>query len=169
MTTVNIAYATKATITCTLASLGTSSSFVAGRESTEIDNSSNKYDDAMVNGYIAVGTTPTTNTQIIVYVLGAQESFSTAGVDVFDGTDSAETVTSAGLGNAFLRIGSVITVDAATSNVKYPFNIPSIAEVFNGVMPKFWELFIAHNTVAALNATGSNHLIEYTGITYTNA
>lgn len=169
MTTVNIAYATKATITCGVASLATSSSLVAGRESSQIDNSSNKYVDAMVNGYICVGTTPTAGKQIVVYIAGAQESFATAGVDVLDGTDSAETITSAGLGNAFLKIGAIITVDAATSDIKYPFTISSVAAIFGGVMPKFWELFVAHNTVAALNATAGNHLFEYTGITYTNA
>lgn len=166
MATITTNYATWATITASLASLASSSTFIAGVESTVIDNSSNKYVDAMVAGYITTGTTPTVG-QIRIYGLSRLDNTPTY-PDVFDGTDSAETLTSAGLGVAFLSGPKIIVMDSTTSNIDYPFIFPASA-LFGPVLPEFWSLFIAHNTVAALNSTGGNHVIKYQGITYTVA
>lgn len=163
-----IAYSANTTITISPASLASSGTFVAGRESTLIDNTTNLYIDALVQGVITVGTTPTAATQIIVYVWGSSVSPATTAIDVIDGTDSAETITSAGVRNSFMKIGAVLDVDAATSNVGYPFSF-GVAQLFGGVMPPYWGLFVAHNTVAALNATGGNHVISYRGAYYTVA
>lgn len=168
MATVNVAYATAAAITLDLASLASSATFVAGRESSEIDNTTNKYMDALVKGRISVGTTPTANTVIAVYVWGSDVSLATTGIDVLDGTDSAETLTNTGILNA-LRWGASIAVPAATSNVAYEILPFSVASRFGGVMPKFWGLYVAHSTVAALRATTNTNSLEYVGITYTVA
>lgn len=168
MTTVNVAYATAATITMDLASLASSGTFVAGRESSEIDNTTNKYMDALVKGRISVGTTPTANTVIAVYVWGSDVSLATTGIDVLDGTDSAETLTNAGILNA-LKWGASIAVPIATSDVAYEILPFSVASRFGGVMPKFWGLYVAHSTVAALRATTNTNSLEYIGITYTVA
>jgi hypothetical protein len=165
MSTVNIAYAASSVITITLASIATSATFVAGAESTIVDNTSNKYVDAIVGGKITVGTTPTVNTQILVYVFTPIDSTPTY-PDVMDGTDSVETLTSVGVGRGFLKLGAVLDVDAVTSNIAYPFSF-TVAALFGGVMPSRWGLFVAHNTGVNLHATGGNHVIKYEGITYT--
>jgi len=166
MGTTTVNYAANATITMDLANLGSSATFVAGRESTQIDNTTNKYIDALVSGKVSVGTTPTANTTIAIYVWGADTSLATTAIDVLDGTDSAETLTNVGILNA-LRLGAVVGVPAATSDVQYEVLPFSVASLFGGVMPKFWGLYVAHSTVAALRNTAVNtNSFEFVGIKY---
>jgi hypothetical protein len=149
-----------------LANLASSATFVAGRESSQIDNTSNKYIDAIVSGKVSVGTTPTANTVIAVYVWGADTSLATTAIDVLDGTDSAETLTNVGILNA-LRLGAAIAVPANTSDVAYEVLPFSVASLFGGVMPKFWGLYVAHSTVAALRNTAVNtNSFEFVGVKY---
>ena len=168
MATVTVNYAADAQLTIGLASLGSSATFVAGRESTVVDNATNKYVDALLSGRITVGTTPTINTQIFVYVFSPINDTPTY-PDVMDGTDSAETVTTAGVGRGFLKLAAVLDVDATTSDRAYDFGQVSVAQLFGGVLPQKWSVFVAHNTGVALNATAGNHEISYQGITYTVA
>ena len=166
MGTTTVNYAANATITMDLANLATSATFVAGRESTQIDNTSNKYIDALVSGKVSVGTTPTANTTIAVYVWGADTSLATTAIDVLDGTDSAETLTNVGILGA-LRFGAAVSVPANTSDVAYEVLPFSVASLFGGVMPKFWGLFVAHNTAVNLrnNAVNTNSF-EFVGVKY---
>ena len=168
MAEIKTTYSSNTTITISPASLGSSASFTAGRESTEIDNTSNLYIDAIVQGNITVGTTPTANTTIAVYVWGADTSLGTTAIDVLDGTDSPETLTNTGVLNSALKFAASIGVLASTSDVTYNIAPFSVAQLFGGVLPKFWGLFVAHNTGVALNATGSNHAFSYNGVTYTS-
>ncbi len=166
MATSTVNYSANTTITMDLANLATSSTFLAGRESTQIDNTSNKYVDAFVSGAVSVGTTPTANTVIGIYVYGADTSLATTALDALDGTDSAETLTNAGI-LAALRLGASIAVPANTSDVAYIVLPFSVAALFGGVMPKFWGLFVSHNTGVNLrnNAVNTNSF-EFVGIKY---
>lgn len=166
MATATVNYSSNTTITMDLANLGTSSTFLAGRESSQIDNTSNKYMDCTVSGVVSVGTTPTANTVIAVYVYGADTSLATTALDTLDGTDSAETLTNTGILNA-LRLGATIAVPANTSDVQYIVLPFSVASLFGGVMPKFWGLFVSHNTGVALrnNAVNTNSF-DFVGIKY---
>lgn len=169
MATTTVNYAANAAITMDLANLGSSATFAAGRESTQIDNTSNKYIDALVSGKISVGTSPTANTTIAVYVWGADTSLATTAIDVLDGTDSAETLTNTGILNA-LKLGAAIAVPATTSDVQYEVLPFSVASLFGGVMPKFWGLYVAHNTGVNLRNTAVNtNSLEFVGIKYDNA
>lgn len=164
MSTVTLNYSSNTSITIGLATtpLASSSTFVAGRESGEIDNTTNKYIDALVSGKVTVGTTPTANTQILVFVWGAETSLGTTAIDTLDGTDSDETLTNTGVRDA-LRLAATINVPSATSNVTYNVLPFSVAALF-GQMPKFWGLFVSHNTGVALNSTAGNHAFEYVGV-----
>jgi hypothetical protein len=169
MATAAIVYSGAGTaITMDLANLASSSSFVAGRESNQIDNTTNLYMDALVSGKVSVGTSPTANTTIAIYVWGADVSLATTAIDVLDGTDSAETLTNTGILNA-LRLGATIAVPATTTDVQYEVLPFSVAALF-GHMPRFWGLYVAHNTVAALrnNAVNTNSF-EFVGVKYTVA
>lgn len=167
MATQTINYSSNTTITMDLANLGTSSTWVAGRESTEIDNTTNKYVDAIVGGSISVGTTPTANTVINVFVWGADVAPSTTAIDVIDGVDSAETITNTGVLYSMFRLGAAINVLATTSDVAYPIAPFSIAQLFGGVMPKYWGLFVAHNTGVNLRNTSVNtNSFTYVGVKY---
>jgi len=160
--------ASPTTITISPASLATSSTFLAGRESTQIDNTSTKYVDAIVQGLVTVGTTPTANTNINLYVWGSFVSLATTAVDVLDGTDSAETITSAGvLATLFQGAAASALVDANTSNIGYYLKIFSVAAALGlQCLPPFWGLFLAHNTGANLHATAGNHVFTFMGVNY---
>ncbi len=153
------AYQSSASITCTLASLATSSTLVAGRSSLEIDNTSDLYLDRPVSGQIEVGTTPTANTVIEVWLI-PRLSDSTY-FDTFDGTDSNITVTSRPILLSYGVLLASINVDVTTSNRKY-FFWSSIAGKIGTLPPKKYQLFFVHNTGAALHATGGNHIITET-------
>lgn len=157
------AYASVSALTISPASLASSATFVAGRESTAVDNSSNLYDDVILSGKITVGATPTPNTQILISVFSTLDD-SPTWPDVMDGTDSAETLTSVGVGQGFLKLAAALNVDSNTSNRAYDFNGISVANLFGGTMPKRWGVFIAHNTGVALHATGGNHVINAQGV-----
>jgi len=166
MATTTINYSSNTTITISPASTASSTTFVAGRESNEIDNTTNKYIDALVQGKVTVGTTPTVNTTIAIYVWGADTSLATTAIDTLDGTDSAVTLTNTGILYSALKLGTVITVTAATSDIDYAFAPFSVASRFGGHMPKYWGLYVTHNTGVNLNATGGNHVFSFNGIKY---
>ncbi len=166
MATVITNYAASANITMNLSGLATSASGTAGRESAEIDNSSNKYIDALVSGNISVGTTPTANTQIVVYAWGSDVSLGTRPIDALIGSDQNVSLTNTGI-LGMLRWVDTINVLAATSNVEYPVLPTSIRRLFGGAMPKFWGLFVTHNTGVALRADAVNtNSFKYVGVKY---
>jgi hypothetical protein len=152
-------YASSATITCTLASLASSSTWIAGRSSAEIDNTSGLYLDRPVSGQIEVGTTPTVNTVIEVWLVPKLSDSTYA--DTFDGTDKAVTVTSRAILLNYGVLVATINVDSTTSNRNY-FFWSSVAGKVGTLPPKKYQLFFTHNTGVALNATGGNHVITET-------
>lgn len=145
-----------------LDSLAASSTLVAGRESDVITNTAN---DVLLAGRFKANNTAPTAGQIAVYV-GAILNDTPTYPDVFDGTSSAETVTSADIRNSILRPVATITTDT-TSNRVYEFAPVNIAALFGGVMPQKWWVFVTHSMVQALNATASaGGQCWYTPITY---
>jgi hypothetical protein len=151
-------------LTISLASLASGSSgvFTAGQESTAVDNTSNLDVDHLLSGVIRAGTSPTSSRYINVYVYANISSSSGTPTypDVLDGTDSAETFTSANVMNGIVKLAASMISDS-TSNRDYFFGPVSVAQLFGGVLPKFWGVFVAHDTAVALNATGGNHVLTY--------
>jgi hypothetical protein len=145
-------------MTITLASLATSATRVAGRESTAIATAEPAI-DYQVGGKITTGTSPTVSTQIDIWVYASVEDTPTY-PDVLDGTDSDETFSSENMRNSAMRLLHTILVDA-TSDRTYWFGPLSIASVFGGQLPKHWGLFVTHATTVNLNSTGGNHAIYY--------
>jgi len=159
-------YAGSGSIPITLASLATDANLLTGRESTEFDNTSNLFLDVGLSGIITVGTTPTTNKEIRIYVAAIINDTPTW-PDVLDGTDSAETLTNAEVRDSGLVLAHVIPVVSTTSNISYPFSFKSVAALFGGLLPKKFVIFVTHNTGVNLNSTGSNHMINWYGFTET--
>lgn len=156
-----LAYAASSDLTITLASLASSSDLLTGRESTLVDNSSLVYLDYLLGGYLTTGTSPTNATRIVIGVVGMLND--TEWPDVFDGTDSGETVTSDAIRNAIVRTLADITV-SNTSNRTYPFGPLSVAAAFGGIVPRKFVIFAAHSTGVALNSTAGNHKISVTPV-----
>lgn len=168
MAVVTITYSANTAITFDISSLGTSATFVAGRESTEIDNTSNQYVDCLVNVDGITGhasTAPTIGQEIRLYCWGADTSLATTPIDVLDGADSAETLGHVSVLNS-LRLAGITSVSVATAGLLYYIQPFSVAALFGGVMPKFWGLFLSHNHTGAL-AAAQSALFSYNGIKYT--
>jgi len=148
-------------LTITLASLATSSSLLAGSESTHVDNTTNLDLDHLLSGKITCGTSPTVSTRIELWIYApiSMSSGTPTYPDVFDGTSSAETVTSDNVKFSMLKLAWSATVDA-TSDRTYYIPPTSIAQLF-GEMPMFWGAWVTHSTAVNLNSTGSNHDLSY--------
>jgi hypothetical protein len=146
-------------------SLATSSTWTAGYEWFVIDNTTEKALDYFVQGVVRVGTSPTASTEIRLYLVASYDG--STWPDVFDGTPSAETVTSAGVRDSFAKLAALLQVDATTSDRDYPFAY-SVAAFFNGVMPKKVAVFVAHNTGVNLNSTSGNQTYNYAPFDTTN-
>lgn len=167
-TVLDTTYSANTPIALDLSSLATSSTWVAGQESTQIDNTATKYIDALVDVKGITGHASTANTvgqELRVYVWGSDVSLATTAISALDGTTSAETLT-ATVTQSLRLAGSVQAVVTTAALVFYiqPF---SVAALFGGVMPKFWGLFVTHNFTGALGAS-NNSLFQFTGITFTS-
>jgi hypothetical protein len=165
MATRKIAYGTAVTGTGGITSLGSSSTWTAGYEWYITDNSTDLAVDRFQSGQVTVGTA-TANTEIRLYVVASYDG--TTWPDVFDGTPSAETVTSEGVRDSFCKLAAVLRVDSTTSNRVYPFQF-AIAQLFGGNVPKKCAIFVAHNVGSTLNGTAGNHTYADLPITETIA
>lgn len=171
MANIKTEYAASGALTITLTSLATSATLVAGQESTAVANTTTKYLDYLVAGKITTGTTPTAGV-IEIWAYGSVEDTPTY-PDVFDGTDSAETVTSRDILTAGLAWVATLVTDT-TSDRTYWFGPVSLAGAFSRLyggglfVPKNWGIFVTHNTVAALNVTAGNHAAWQTGVYMTS-
>ena len=161
VTTATPANQSVVTHTITLASLATSSTLVAGREGTAIDNGTDDALDAMVGGFVTTGTGPTAG-QIEIWVYGSYDGTSYSGGAT--GSDAALTPQT----KTLLRLLTVIPT-TTTANQKYTWGPFSVAAAFGGTMPRKWGCWVTHSTVAALNSTGSNHEIKHTPVRYESA
>lgn len=152
-----IGYDASSDLTITLASLATSADLLSGREATAVDNRTTVAVDYLLSGRITTGTSPAASSRIQVCVVGIQKD--TTWPDVFDGTDSAETVTNDGVKQSICRIVADMTV-SSTSNVTYPFGPISVASFFGGVCPQQFTVFVTHNNTVNLNSTAGNHVLS---------
>lgn len=160
-----VTYGSSSNLTITLASLATDASLLVGRESNEVDNTTNRYVDYLLSGKITTGTSPTSSKFIEVHVVSLLDDSTYPGV--FDGTDSAETLTAALKSGVCRQAASIDTTN--TSDVTYYFGPVSVASLFGGVMPKKFVVFVTHNTGVNLNSTTGNHQITVTPVYYNTA
>lgn len=158
--TFNQHYGTGVSGTGGIHSLASSTTWTAGYEWFVIDNSTELALDYLVDLVIRVGTTPTAGTEIRVYLFGSYDGSTYP--DVFDGTPSAETVTSAGVRDSFLKLAGVGIVDATTSARDYPIQF-NVRDFFKA-MPKKIGVFVTHNSGVNLDATTTNQKYAYSPI-----
>ena len=153
-------YGSKTTLTAAVASLASDTNLLAGIESSVIDNSTDGFDDILLSGKSTTGTSPTASRQIEVWAVawdGANWP------DVFDGTTSAETITSLDIKNAICKPVAIMATNN-TSDRTYHYSGVSARAVFGGELPSKFVLFQVHNTGVALNATAANHEHSYVGV-----
>jgi hypothetical protein len=157
MADLKLSYPAASDLTITLASLGSDTNLLTGRESATIDNSTNLYLDYLISGKITAGTSPTAARSIEVWAVGSWDGSNWP--DVFDGTESAETITSADIKASVCRFVAAMAT-ANTSDRTYHFGPVSLAAAFGGTLPPKIVLFITHSTGVNLNSTADNHKIR---------
>ncbi len=147
------AYASSSNQTVTaLNSVASSTTWVAGWESGAIDNTSNLYLDYRVTAKITVAAASLTAGEIRLYLVGPLDD--STWPDVFDGTESVETITDTEMRDAICRLGAITATDTTNSDVYY-LDCPSAAAVFGGNLPKKFVIFITQSTAQNLAASGN--------------
>jgi hypothetical protein len=163
MSTVSESNSADTAITLDLSSLGSSATWVAGQESGEIDNTTNKYLDVMVYVDGITGHASTANVvgdELRVYVWGSRVSLGSTAIGPLDGTHSAETLT-ATLTQS-LKLAAAVQAVVTTAGLVFNILPFSVAGLFGGNMPKFWGIFVTHSFQGAL-AASNNSLFQYVG------
>lgn len=149
---IKIAYAASSSITVTnLAGLAASSTHVAGWESGAIDNSTNLYLDYIINATITVESAGLAVGEIRMYLVAELDD--STWPDVFDGTESTETITDTEIRDAICRLAASTATDTTASRV-YPLMCPSVASVFGGTVPRKFVIFITQSTTTTLETSG---------------
>lgn len=140
-----------------LNSLGSSSTWVAGVQSDQIDNSSNLYDDVLLSGQIKLGTSPAASSQINIYVVACMDAGSTYPDTITGAGTAAKTWTSANVQNAGAKLLKSMLTDSTTGRIYY-FSNESVAALFGGVVPQKFIVFVAQNTGAALDGSAGGSM-----------
>ncbi len=158
MADIKVQYGTSnQTITCGFEGLTNNSS----RQSTAVDNTTNRFRDALVGGKVTSGSSGTTATgAVCVYAYGSADGGTTYS-DSASGSDGAITLTSPP--NARL-IGIVNVVANSTT---YEFGPFSVAQAFGGVRPAFWGIVVENRTGGTLDADSGDRAVHYQGVYYT--
>lgn len=141
-------------ITVTLVSLAQA----AARESAAIDNTSNKFVDAMVYLAIAVQTgTPASDKRINIWFYGSEDGTNYG--DNATGSDAAVTMRS-----PTNLMGPFVINVPTSAPTTYKAIIPSVAEYFGGVLPPKWGIVVENRTNLTLSATEGDNTKEYRGV-----
>lgn len=154
MADIKTKYSSAAGITISLASLADH----AERQSDVIDNSSNLYLDAHIQLKVKTGSTVSGDKAVYVYAYGTTDS---SGLGYSGGASGSDSAFSGTLANTKL-IGVISTPATGTS---YESDIISVAAGFGGSLPSKWGIIVENRSGSALDATESNHVKKYVGIT----
>lgn len=156
--------AAPAAFTITLASLATSSTLVAGRQSTSIVNASSGnsagYSDYIIGGLITGSTSAqTAGKNYEVWVIAKKDGIGWP--DTFGASDANVTITTRTQLASYGKLLATFTTTTATSE-KMDFQESLLACL--GYVPREFCLFVVQNSGQSLNSTGGNHVINYTPI-----
>ncbi len=143
-------FAASSALTITVASLADG----GGRQSTLVDNSTNRYQDLLVYVKLKTGATaPTANSVCEVYLLRSDKDATTEHVS--DGAGASD--------------AALTALNAALVGVVRVRSSPSAGDVLYGEFlvhrpgPK-WGIAVVNRTGQALDSTGSNHWVRYVGL-----
>jgi hypothetical protein len=141
-------FGTSTALTITLASLGNS----AGRQSTLVDNTANRYQDLILFVNVKTANSPNANSIIEVYLIRSDN----------DGTEHRDD--GAGTADAALTPLNAQLVGALRSS-----GAPGTGETLKGSFlvhrpgPE-WGVAVYNRTGQTLDATGTNHWARYVGL-----
>lgn len=147
-------FATSTSVACTLAALANGSA----RESSNIDNSSTLYDDAMftLKVQLAAGT-PASDKCVYVYFAGTEDAV--LYTEPATGSDAAITISTP----TNLTLGMVINCVSNATNT-FTKTLGSVAMIFGGVLPRKWNFIVENKSGLAFYGTEANFQKTYTGV-----
>jgi hypothetical protein len=139
------------TLTMTLASLTNNSA----RQSTEVDNTSNLYLDALFQLQFKTGGSGATTTGgVEVYAIATADAGTTR-TDAAGASDAGITINNA----AFLGF-----IKAGANSTTYKGQVMSVASAFGGVLPAYWIIAVKNVTGTTLSSTEGDHAKVWQGI-----
>lgn len=155
--------------TTNLQSLASSQTYIGGWGSASVANTTNLYLDYMISGTFKTASANRQSTGAInVYVIGALNDTPTFGTVATGtaGTEGAITFTDVYRLNSQVRLLQSIQVGESGSATIYDIPETGIAQLFGGVCPTHWYLYVSQNvtttTTAGLAASGN--AIYYTPV-----
>ena len=163
MATITPVYGAVSTLPCSTMLLIHSSTLDLGRQSAVADNTSGFDDavDAMVGGIITTSTTASTNRQIEVWSFGSWDNGSTFSGRGLSTVDAEVSVSSM---KTLLKLVTIIPAMQGSSTYQWgPF---SVAQVYGGLMPTKWGIFITHNTGVSTSLGSGEHNVSYIPVKY---
>lgn len=161
---IKLSYGSSTSFTVTnLHSLAASQTWVAGWESNAVDNTSNLYQDYLISGLVKTAASNNQVGSVLVYIVALIADAVWPGV--FDGTESAETISLAGQRDAVCKLGAMISVTNAAST-EYAFGPFSVASLFGGVCPSKFVVFITGNATTTTTAqfAADTNIVTYKGV-----
>lgn len=144
-----------------LNSLASDTNLLAGASALAVDNGATGVPlEIGISGYVKnSGSTPTANREIDIYAYAALDDSLTY-PDTLDGTDATKTITTVNILNSGLKLVQSILIAATASQVN-PMAPVALSSLF-GVMPRYWSLWVVHNSGQSINASGNN--FAYKGV-----
>lgn len=144
-------------ITVTLTSLADATS--AGRESTVVDNGTNKFLDVLISGKIKTQNSGSISAPSAVFVYAyATTDNGTTYPDTVTGSDAAITL------NNPTQLKLLGVIYTAAINTQYKSAAFSLASLYGGRMPQKWGIVVVNDSGTALSATASDHVFLYQGV-----
>lgn len=143
-------------LTITLASLADSAT--VGRESTAVNNNTDKFLDALVAVKIKTQNSGTISAPSAVFVYAYGTVDDSEYPDAVTGADAGITI------NNPTQLKLLGTIYVAAINTTYKGGPWSVAALFGGKLPAKWGIVVINDCGTALSATGSDHTAEYQGV-----
>jgi len=157
MTTATPIYGAVSTLPLSTYALAHSSTLDLGRQSAVADNTSAFDDaiDALVGGIFTTSTSASTQRQIEVWSFGSWNNGSTftAGASTVDASLNVSSM------KTLMKLVTIIP--AMQGQCTYSWGPFSVAQVYGGLLPTKWGIFITHNTGVSSQILAGGHNLSY--------
>lgn len=161
MATITPLYGSVSSLPFSTWALPHSSTLDFGRQSAVADNTVDDAVDALVGGLFTTSTTASTNRQIEIWSFGSWNNGSTYSLRGASSVDASANVSSM---KTLMKLVTIIPSMQGQSTYNWgPF---SIAQVYGGLMPTHWGIFLTHNTGVSSYLESSLHNLSYIPVRY---
>lgn len=174
MTDFNVKYGTPVAITMTgIEDIDASATLITGWTSNSVNNTSTLAVDYLVSGQFTTESSNRAAGTIAVYAYAAFDATPTW-PDIFssgtEGSVGAVSIADTEERDACMRLVAAITTDDTASAV-YSFPPTSIAQLFGGVVPPYWALYVSSNAASSTNdwCVASGTALYYIPVEYSAA